>query len=240
MDSPQPEASRRGRADSIRAHFGDEADNGGYYSILDHFSEGSNVLLTGASGYIGSLILEKLLRSTSVGHVYVLLRARRGVTPAERVAKLLRGPLFHLIEDAAAERVTAVAGDILEPGLGLSEQDEATLVASVDTIIHSAAGEGGVCVVHDDARMLLTGGVRGVLVGWAHEGVRGWGCVVRTAGGYAIVPRHQRGCRTVRALTAPHSSYVSQLVPDYMYTLSQPQPPPKPSPLHLASRVKLC
>ena len=111
------------------------------YSITSHFDGACNVLLTGASGYIGSLVLEKLLRSTNVGRVYVLLRPRRGVAPADRLAKLLTGPLFHLLDETHAERVTAVAGDILEPGLGLSAEDEAMLVANVDTVIHSAAGE---------------------------------------------------------------------------------------------------
>jgi fatty acyl-CoA reductase len=110
------------------------------YSITDHFDGACNVLITGASGYIGSLVLEKLLRSTSVGHVYLLLRPRRGAAPADRVRKLLEGPLFHLLEEKDAARVTAVAGDILQPGLGLSPEDEAMLVDKIDTVIHSAAG----------------------------------------------------------------------------------------------------
>ncbi|GBF97098.1 hypothetical protein Rsub_10109 [Raphidocelis subcapitata] len=141
MDSPLQPGDGNGRpADAIRAHFGQEPiGDSGLYSITGHFSEGCRVLLTGASGYIGSLVLEKLLRSTAVGHVYLLLRPRRGASPAERVAKLLSGPLFHLIDDAQAARVSAVAGDILEPGLGLSPEDEALLVETVDTVIHSAA-----------------------------------------------------------------------------------------------------
>jgi fatty acyl-CoA reductase len=110
------------------------------YSISNHFHAGCNVLLTGASGYIGSLVVEKLLRDTKVARIYVLLRSRRGVSPADRVAKLLQGPLFHLLDDKQAARVTAVAGDILEPGLGLSPEDEAMLVENIDTVIHSAAG----------------------------------------------------------------------------------------------------
>ena len=114
--------------------------SGGLYSIRMHFDASCTVLLTGATGYIGSLVLEKLLRSTEVGRVYVLLRARRGAGPEERLAKLLQGPLFHLIDGNQAARAAAVAGDLLAPGLGLSREDEARLVAEVDTVIHSAAG----------------------------------------------------------------------------------------------------
>lgn len=142
MDSPS-EAAAGGapRPDAaIRAAF--SADGGdAAFSILGHFDAGCNVLLTGASGYIGSLVLEKLLRSTDVGHVYLLMRPRRGVSPQERAAKLMRGPLFHLIEEHHAARVTAVAGDILEEGLGLSQEDTQMLRGKIDTIIHSAAGE---------------------------------------------------------------------------------------------------
>ncbi|KAI8475868.1 MAG: male sterility protein-domain-containing protein [Monoraphidium minutum] len=110
------------------------------YSIRGHFGASCCVLLTGATGYIGSLVLEKLLRSTAVGTVYVLLRPRRGAGAADRLAALLGGPLFHLLDPAdAAARVVAVQGDMLAPGLGLSPEDEAELAARVDTVIHSAA-----------------------------------------------------------------------------------------------------
>lgn len=110
--------------------------------ISGHFGPDACVLLTGASGFIGSLVLEKLLRSTRARRVYVLLRARRGAAPAERLAAQLRAsPLFHLVRGPAhAERAVAVAGDVLLPGLGLSPGDEARLLEQVDTVIHCAAG----------------------------------------------------------------------------------------------------
>lgn len=55
------------------------------------------MLLTGASGYIGSVVLEQLLRTTDVGTVYLLLRGRKGAEPRERVAALLQSMLFHLV-----------------------------------------------------------------------------------------------------------------------------------------------
>jgi len=123
------------------------------------------VLLTGATGYVGALVLEKLLRSTSVGRVYVLLRPRRGRIPAERLAQLLRTPLFHQLRpqgtSAAAaapvdagggrpplrtlnagvlQRVAAIEGDITSENLGLSDSDRALLISKVDTVVHCAAG----------------------------------------------------------------------------------------------------
>lgn len=128
------------------------------YSIKEHFGPDAAVLLTGATGYIGSLVLEKLLRSTAVGRVYVLVRARRGQSPADRLGRVLKGPLFHLLTEADTARVTAVSGDINSPGMGLSPEDEAMLVASVDTVLHSAAGEAPAVSAHARARRRHAGG----------------------------------------------------------------------------------
>lgn len=113
------------------------------FSISRHF-DGGVVLLTGASGYIGSLVLEQLLRTTNVSAVMCLMRARAGQTATERLAKVTSGSLFHMVRDRSdiMSKVVAVNGDILMPGLGLSEEDSAELQARVDTIIHCAAGGG--------------------------------------------------------------------------------------------------
>jgi nucleoside-diphosphate-sugar epimerase len=111
------------------------------YSIKSHF-EGSTVFLTGATGYIGGLVLEKLLRTTGVKRIYVLLRHKRGQDGSSRLQKLLQtNPIFHLVRDDAVllSLVIPVAGDVLQPGLGLSERDQETLHDEVDTIIHCAA-----------------------------------------------------------------------------------------------------
>lgn len=116
------------------------ADGAEFYSIKSEFS-GATVLLTGASGYIGGVILEQLLRTTDVAAVHVLMRGRRGVGPQERARQLLGSRLFHAVRDSKAlvSKVHAVQGDIQAPGLGLSEDDRQRLVSSVNFIVHCAA-----------------------------------------------------------------------------------------------------
>jgi FlaA1/EpsC-like NDP-sugar epimerase len=47
---------------------------------------GRTVLLTGATGFLGKIILEKILRSApDVARVYVLVRPRKGSTADERM-----------------------------------------------------------------------------------------------------------------------------------------------------------
>lgn len=50
------------------------------------FYAGKNVLLSGCTGFLGKVILEKLLRSCpDIGQIYILLRAKRHKKPLERI-----------------------------------------------------------------------------------------------------------------------------------------------------------
>ena len=72
-------------------------------SIRDAFA-GRTVFLTGATGFVGSLVLEQLLRTCPDIHkVYVLVRQKRGVPPRQRIRQLLfTNPLFHLLGQPTA------------------------------------------------------------------------------------------------------------------------------------------
>lgn len=59
------------------------------YSVKAEF-RGATVFLTGATGYIGGLVLEKLLRSTDVELVYVLLRPKGASSVEDRLTHLLQ------------------------------------------------------------------------------------------------------------------------------------------------------
>lgn len=102
----------------------------------------STVLLTGASGFLGSYILNEILE-TSAAHVYCLVRAKPGVDGKSRIADQLRN--YRLWKDdpewqrAWEQRVHVVAGDVILPRLGLADGAYAALAREVDCIIHSAA-----------------------------------------------------------------------------------------------------
>lgn len=94
------------------------------------------VLLTGATGFLGMDTLERLIERDSE-QIVVLIRAEDDDGARER----LEGVLARLYDEPppAAARVTAVRGDLLEPGLGLSQRDREWLIDSVDRIVHCAA-----------------------------------------------------------------------------------------------------
>jgi thioester reductase-like protein len=94
------------------------------------------ILLTGATGFLGMDALARLIERGE-SQVVVLVRARDDEGARERLQELL-ARLYDEPPSGAAQ-VRVVRGDLLEEGLGLSFEDRAWLLGSVDRIIHCAA-----------------------------------------------------------------------------------------------------
>lgn len=104
-------------------------------------NEQRDLLLTGATGFLGGEILVRLLQGRAPaggpGKIYLLVRA----TDAEDANRRVRGMLASLLGRAEpySERVVAIAADITRPGLGIERSDRENLAERVGRIIHCAA-----------------------------------------------------------------------------------------------------
>lgn len=111
-------------------------------SPVSKFFIGKTIFITGATGFMGKVLVEKLLRSTSVKKVFLLIRSKKGLSSCERLEELLTSKIFDGLRDTnpvALTKVVAVAGDITEAALGLTSQDIRLLVDEVNMVFHSAA-----------------------------------------------------------------------------------------------------
>jgi len=95
-----------------------------------------NVLLSGATGFLGAYLLRELLQRSDVV-VHCLVRARNPASAREKIAKNLAA--YGLEALAAGERIVPVCGDLGQPRLGLSAEQFATLAETVDAIYHNGA-----------------------------------------------------------------------------------------------------
>ncbi|MFF6868263.1 thioester reductase domain-containing protein [Streptomyces sp. NPDC012450] len=94
------------------------------------------VLLTGASGFLGAFLLRDLMRSTTA-RVHCLVR---GDDEAQARARLWANLERYMVAGAVdPERLSVVVGDLAEPRLGLTEADFDRLAGTVDVVYHNGA-----------------------------------------------------------------------------------------------------
>ncbi len=105
-------------------------------------SEINDVLLTGATGFLGTYLVYTILRKTSA-RLYCLVRAKAGVDGKERIREQMqRYDVWahdEAFRDAWEHRLEVVEGDVTLPRLGLRDNVHETLARELDAILHSAA-----------------------------------------------------------------------------------------------------
>src|SRR5215218_1137392 len=109
-------------------------------SIVERLA-GSRILLTGVTGFLGQVVLERLLGDFPETPVVLLVRSQTGSTSVDRVHYLTRKPSFDALrrrvgsDDALLrlldERVEVIDGDF--------SRGEPDLPGGLDVVIHSAA-----------------------------------------------------------------------------------------------------
>ncbi len=111
---------------------------------------GKRIAITGSTGFVGTALVERLLRCVPDCSLVLLVRDGKRTPAAARVQReLLKNDAFDRLRAAHADgpesftemtarRITTIAGDVGTDGLGLSAADRDVL-ASCDVVIHSAA-----------------------------------------------------------------------------------------------------
>ncbi|KAL3271476.1 hypothetical protein HHI36_021961 [Cryptolaemus montrouzieri] len=128
-------SSKFGNTSSEDARFGG--------SDIIKIYDGKTIFLTGATGYLGKMILEKLLRTCySIKKIYLLVREKKGKEINQRFEDIFSGPIWETqqkLNPKYRDKVFLVGGDLVLPNLGLSEESQAILKNEVNIILHCAA-----------------------------------------------------------------------------------------------------
>uniref|UniRef100_A0A8D8PN95 Fatty acyl-CoA reductase n=1 Tax=Cacopsylla melanoneura TaxID=428564 RepID=A0A8D8PN95_9HEMI len=112
-------------------------------SEIQTFYANKTIFITGASGFVGTLVLEKLLRTCKdLRKVYVLFRSSKRKNIQERLVEYFNDPVFERMKSENPTyytQVTCVQGDLTLNQLGLSAEDRQAIVDNTQIILHVAA-----------------------------------------------------------------------------------------------------
>ena len=96
--------------------------------MLREVYSGKTILLTGGTGFLGTALVEKILRSLpDLGRLYLVIRPSRGKSAADRFERDvlgaaafrgLREELGDEFEDHVSEKVRVLEGDVHASSLG--------------------------------------------------------------------------------------------------------------------------
>nr|QLI62000.1 fatty acyl-CoA reductase 10 [Streltzoviella insularis] len=119
------------------------------FELPDRIAEtftGQTVMITGGTGFMGKVLVEKLLRKCpGIKEIILLVRNKKGKSPRERLEDIFNGPLFAKVATMRGgvsrllEKIKPVEGDVIEPDLGLTPSSRQYIMDNVNIIVHAAA-----------------------------------------------------------------------------------------------------
>ncbi|XP_078424236.1 fatty acyl-CoA reductase 1 isoform X1 [Cetorhinus maximus] len=109
-------------------------------SSIAAYYAGKNVLITGATGFMGKVLVEKLLRSCpEVKAIYILVRPKAGQSMQERVTDMMKCKLFDRVREDFQKKIIPIGSELMQPNLAINSEDTEHLLSCINVVFHCAA-----------------------------------------------------------------------------------------------------
>nr|XP_045725461.1 fatty acyl-CoA reductase 2 [Mirounga angustirostris] len=112
-------------------------------SMIAAFYSGKSILITGATGFMGKVLMEKLFRtSPDLKVIYILVRPKAGQTTQQRVFQILNSKLFEKVKEICPnvhEKIRAIYADLNQNDFAISKEDMQELLSCTNIVFHCAA-----------------------------------------------------------------------------------------------------
>lgn len=93
---------------------------------IQEFYKDSVIFMTGSTGFLGQVMLEKLLRSCpDISTIYILVRNKKGKNVESRVEEIFDDVIFDKLKKEYPKykhKVVGIAGDCSLPNLGMTKR----------------------------------------------------------------------------------------------------------------------
>ncbi|KAG8514038.1 Fatty acyl-CoA reductase 2 [Galemys pyrenaicus] len=112
-------------------------------SMIAAYYKNKSILITGATGFMGKVLMEKLLRtSPDLKVIYILMRPKAGQTLPQRMLQILSSKLFEKVKEVCPnmhEKIRPIYADLGQSDLAISKEDMQELLSCTNIIFHCAA-----------------------------------------------------------------------------------------------------
>ncbi|XP_041971171.1 putative fatty acyl-CoA reductase CG5065 [Aricia agestis] len=110
--------------------------------VSEYYADKS-IFITGATGFMGKVLVEKLLRSCpDISRIYLLMRPKKGQNIEQRLDDFINCRIFDKLQvnsPKCFKKLHLIAGDVLKEDLGISIEDWDLLQKEVNIVFHCAA-----------------------------------------------------------------------------------------------------
>ncbi|WOG97996.1 hypothetical protein DCAR_0417337 [Daucus carota subsp. sativus] len=113
------------------------------------YLQGKGFLITGATGFLAKVLIEKILRTVpDVGKIYLLIKAKNKEAANERMKnEIINTELFRCLQQKHGKsyqafmlsKLVPVVGNVCESNLGLDDDTATAIMHDVNIIVNSAA-----------------------------------------------------------------------------------------------------
>ncbi|KAF3340832.1 putative fatty acyl-CoA reductase 4 [Carex littledalei] len=118
-------------------------------SKIAGYFKGKSILITGSTGFLGKILMEKILRvEPQVKKIYLLVRAQDSDSAKQRVqSEVIGKELFKVLKEEHGkgynkfmeEKISPIAGDVIYENLGIESSQVENLINEIDIIVNNAA-----------------------------------------------------------------------------------------------------
>lgn len=112
------------------------------FNDIENFYNNTTILITGGTGFLGKVLIEKLLRTFNIKNIILLMRLKNSTSIDDRLNDFLKESVFDRIHDECPEclkKIIAINVDYDAYDLDIVPEERQRIIETVDIVFNIVA-----------------------------------------------------------------------------------------------------